>query len=223
MIPVLVCPILNRPDLLAGMLASVDEPVGRLYVVDNGSVVTDLRWPTDFHVVNPGYNMGVAASWNFAIKANIGAPWWLFVNNDVVFAPGELGALARQMEDAAPKVIALLGFAAVAINAAAIDLVGWFDEGFTPMYYEDSDWCYRAKLVDLPRQHIGGHSVHLHEQTTKSDAAIAAANQVTRQRNRARYIAKWGGPVTEERYLVPWNGANDQTSVDWLRQQTWQS
>jgi GT2 family glycosyltransferase len=32
------------------------------------------------------------------------------------------------------------------INRAAWDAVGPVDEGF-PMYYEDSEWCYRARLL----------------------------------------------------------------------------
>jgi hypothetical protein len=36
-IPVLGIPILSRPDDLTAMLASVDEPVGRLVIIDNGA------------------------------------------------------------------------------------------------------------------------------------------------------------------------------------------
>lgn len=36
-------------------------------------------------------------------------------------------------------------FAATLIPAWAIDKVGWLDEQF-PLYYEDSEWCYRARL-----------------------------------------------------------------------------
>jgi GT2 family glycosyltransferase len=37
-------------------------------------------------------------------------------------------------------------FAAALISSWAIQAVGTFDEGF-PLYYEDSEWCYRARLL----------------------------------------------------------------------------
>jgi hypothetical protein len=37
-------------------------------------------------------------------------------------------------------------FAAALIPAAALRDIGLLDEGF-PMYYEDSEWCYRARLL----------------------------------------------------------------------------
>lgn len=37
-------------------------------------------------------------------------------------------------------------FAAALIPAAAFEAVGPIDEGF-PMYYEDTEWCYRARLL----------------------------------------------------------------------------
>jgi GT2 family glycosyltransferase len=37
-------------------------------------------------------------------------------------------------------------FAATLIPAWAISAVGWLDEQF-PLYYEDSEWCYRARLL----------------------------------------------------------------------------
>ena len=37
-------------------------------------------------------------------------------------------------------------FASTLIPAWAINAVGWLDEQF-PLYYEDSEWCYRARLL----------------------------------------------------------------------------
>ena len=36
--------------------------------------------------------------------------------------------------------------AALMIKAEAIRKIGLLDEGFSPLYYEDTDWCVRAKL-----------------------------------------------------------------------------
>lgn len=227
MIPVLACPILNRPDLLTSMLTSIDEPVGRVYVIDNGDVVTDSD---GCYVVKPGANLGVAASWNLAIKANIDAPWWLFVNADVIFGPGNLAGLAQEMADPSAKVVCLLGFAAFAVNAAAIDQVGWFDENFAPMYYEDTDWCRRADLVGLPRKHIGAGMIHVDdgEQTIKSAQKYAAERDTLHRHNRQHYALKWGGMHPHEEYGTPFNLGGDprmwpQPTIERLRRQRWHS
>ena len=39
MIPAMIVPVLNRPDLLERLLASIDYPVADLLVIDNGNVV----------------------------------------------------------------------------------------------------------------------------------------------------------------------------------------
>ena len=228
MIPVLAVPILNRPDLLAAMLASVDEPVERLYVVDNGAVVDGLAWNGPCHVTRPGYNMGCAASWNLAIRANINAPWWLISSVDVLFGGGDLAAVAELMADPSPRAVCIFGFAAFALNAAAIDAVGWFDENFTPMYYEDSDWAYRAQVLGVPAVHLGGTTRHESEITVKSDPHVAAHNRETMARNRARYAAKWGRIDVLETFATPFGTGQDarhwtQPSVAWLRQQRWPS
>lgn len=223
MIPVLAVPILNRPDLLIAMLASVDEPVRRVYVIDNGDCVPE---GLASHICRPGANLGVAASWNLAIRANITAPWWLMVNADVVFAPGDLAQVAAAMEQPGPRIVTLLAFAAFAFNAEVIDAVGWFDEDFGPMYFEDSDWCRRASLLGIPAISIGGASVHAHETTISSNPDYHAANRRTEYINREHYLGKWGGLAGAETYATPWNNGGDlrtwpQPSVARLREQQW--
>src|SRR6476646_7004966 len=103
MIPVLAIPVINQPSMLAACLASIDEPVERLIVIDNsgtgalGDVAAAIR--PDALIVDPPSNLGVAASWNFAIRTTPDAPWWCLVNADVEFAPGDLARLAAWMVD----------------------------------------------------------------------------------------------------------------------------
>jgi hypothetical protein len=69
------------------MEASIDYPVGRYLVIDNGGGYDESERRPERVVCRPGGNLGVAASWNLAIKANPFAPWWMFVNADIVFGP----------------------------------------------------------------------------------------------------------------------------------------
>lgn len=121
-IPVLGIPHFNRPDLLLRCLASIDYPVEHLVIIQNGehkdmpplvSVNHALEHlPPDFKVgqsvenyVRPVKqltviqhpNAGVAGAWNEIIKL-FPAAWWLISNNDIEFAPGDLGRLAGHVE-----------------------------------------------------------------------------------------------------------------------------
>jgi GT2 family glycosyltransferase len=206
MIPVLGVPILTGPDLLIRMLASVNVPVGRTYVVDNGGVVDGSLIDADVYV--PGHNLGVAASWNNIISSNQDAPWWAIVNHDLTFSPGDLGRLTEHMETVGG--VAMLGtFSAFGIDRAAVDAVGLFDENFHPAYWEDNDFDYRCRLkgVSLIALPFGG--AHATSSTLASNPRFQDRNRHTFSKNRDYFFAKWGGGPYQETYLSPFNQGGD--------------
>lgn len=221
MIPVLGVPVLNRPDLLDAMIASIDAPVDRLLVIDNGGVVDR----DDCEVIDPGANLGVAASWNLIVKATAGAPWWALVNADVVFGPGALEALASEMATDHPRVAMLVEFGAFGLNAATIERVGWFDEGFHPIYCEDVDYRYRCRLAGVEVVDIPNESTHVNSATYRSEPRLHQANARTYPLNVAYYQDKWGGPMGHERFTTPFDRGG--SVADWtlslarIREQSW--
>lgn len=200
MIPVLGIPVLNRPDLLAECLRSIDVPVERLVVIDNSGTGelsnAALAVRPDAIVVDPPANLGVAASWNFVIQTAPAAPWWCLANADIRFATGDLERLAAAMADPAPAVRCLLRFGAFGINAACVDAVGWFDENFAPIYAEDCDYEYRLRLAGVPDIDLPSGAIHAEggSVTYRSDRRYADRNARTYPANLAYYAAKWGGP-----------------------------
>ena len=62
--------------------------------------------------------------------------------------------------------------AAVAIRRSTWDVVGRFDEGFYPAYYEDADYCYRHAAKEL--------KLHVQPQQL-SNIFSAAMNKKTNQ------------------------------------------
>jgi GT2 family glycosyltransferase len=64
---------------------------------------------------------------------------------------GETGHVGRHAtDDGQFDEVADVDFvtaAALAISRAALDEIGLLDEGFAPAYYEDVDWCYRARAA----------------------------------------------------------------------------
>lgn len=79
--------------------------------------------------------------------------------------------------------------AAMAIRRSAWETVGRFDEGFYPAYYEDADYCYRARRRGIRVAHVPrARVVHLHS----SDAwqADAVAHAAGHHAARYRFVSK---------------------------------
>ena len=169
------------------MVASVDEPVGRWVCIDNGSGADAPG------VIHLPANLGVSASWNLGIKLTIDAPWWAIVNDDIVFAPGDLAVLAAAMHEQ-PVIATLDGFSAFAINRPALEAVGWFDENFHPAYVEDCDYEYRARLARVPIIPLAGGLTH-ERSSTIADARWRKENHRTYPRQNDYFRAKWGGGI----------------------------
>jgi hypothetical protein len=213
-IPVLIAPVLNRYDLLERMLRSVDEPVERGLVIDNGLGNYPLpEWVGPEWVVHtPAFgSYGYPGSINYGIVQTPDAPWWLWVSNDVHFSGGDLGDIRAAMDDATGPLVVSFHFAAGALNQAAVERVGLFDEwSFWPLYFDDNDFAYRCHLAGVPivpysggiSEGAEGHETSL---TIHSDPELAAANSRSWALNREAYLRKWGGPPGAEQFKTPWD------------------
>jgi hypothetical protein len=229
-IPVLGVAILNRPDLLDQMLASIDVPVEQIVVVDNGGVADNIGSPgllRDIRI-NPGHNLGVAASWNLVFKSTPLAPWWCIVGSDVRFPEqgGTLQRLADEMNAATgPLFVAVGTYSCFAINAAALQLVGLFDENFIPAYYEDNDYSRRIELAGVPRINHAPALFHELSSTINSDEHLKMENSRTFFENQTYYQVKWGGNPLYEKFATPFDKGGDirdwALDFDRLRRLTW--
>ena len=223
-IPVIIVPTLYRTDLLVKLVESVDHEVGAILIIDNGgSIPPDLPGAT---VVTLPHNIGVGAAWNLAIKLTPRAPWWLISNDDIEFNPGELAEVERVMsQDPSPRIGFLLGMACFAINQAAIQEIGFFDENFHPAYFEDNDTAWRAKQAGVPIVEIEGNPKHVGSATIRGHEIYNRQNGLTFSQNMAYYVEKWGGRPDEEVYTTPFNKGGDIGSVrlqmDRLNQLAW--
>jgi GT2 family glycosyltransferase len=212
MIPVIGIPVLNRPDLLERCLDSIDAEVGTLLVIDNGGFVER----PDAVVVRPPVNLGVPASWNRIIEWYPDAAWWLISNADIAFGPGDLEQLAISVEQQPDAISCLVEFGAFAVTPSVVDRVGWFDENFHPIYYEDSDYRYRCHLEGVPIVNVANSTVHA------GSAALHAGhdgdNSRTFPSNGDYYREKWGGSKGQETHRTPF-GLPVPTSYWHLRRQ----
>lgn len=192
MIPVIGVPVLNRPDLLHRMLASINYPVANLVIVDNGHVVPQGQVVDNVqrtHIITMPSNLGVAGSWNLIIKSMPFAPWWLIVNSDAWFPEG---SLARFNSESRADALVLGGgsppWCCFAIGERVVQSVGLFDESLHPAYFEDGDLERRTVAAGIPlvQSDIPVH----HDNSSTLAAGYQAINDVTFQSNANYYRDK---------------------------------
>jgi GT2 family glycosyltransferase len=180
-VDVMVVPVLNRYDLLARLVGSIDFPVGRLVVVDNGGGLPDCFVPESEHVEafsvwRMPSNLGVGPSWNLAIKATPWADGWLLVNSDVQLPPGFLEAFMAKVEPGT-VVRTAQDWACVWIGSKVVEQVGLFSECFVPAYCEDNDYEWRCGLAAVPVVKSSLSVVHEGSSSIKADRLAFDGNQ----------------------------------------------
>lgn len=215
MIPNLIVPVLNRYDLLEEMVASIDYPVGRLLIIDNGGNAEDppaylslTRHVERATVLRLPSNLGVASSWNLGVKLLPHEPVWYFTSNDVVFEPGGLENLAKARPDQLTLSAAWPHWQTFALGEGIVRRVGLFDERLYPAYFEDNDYLARCTaagadtavtLKDIP-------ATHRNSSTLNADDRFRQRNTHTYQANGELYRAKvrdgdtsWGWDLDRRR------------------------
>ena len=232
-IPLLGVPILNGAALLERLLASVDQPIHTLAIVDNSAGEAEVqkllsRLERDGHplvqqvrVARPFGNQGVAASWNQILTSFPECPWALIVNHDVVFAPGVLAQVLAAVDSNQPQWLPLLpgssAYSAFVLTALAWDRVGLFDDSFYPAYWEDTD--YRDRLDADPEVQQLDQGPWLAAMaaanptgsaTLEADPALAEANLSSFQLNRLWYFSRrrlmgQRRGVWRRRWLASWD------------------
>ena len=154
MIPCMIVPILKGPDILRRMLDTIDYPVKKLIIIDNGDALRESAgWPVEHvqstKVIKMPANLGVAGSWNLGIKADPFAHWWLITNFDVEWPAGSLRMFAEQAGEGVLLVDSPQPYCAFALSEDAVQRVGLFDEGFHPAYFEDNDYELRCVVAGV--------------------------------------------------------------------------
>jgi len=195
-------PTLCRYDLLQRLLDLAErgtlKPSGYVIVDNGGEARARLRLPPNTELIEPGRNLGVAASWNLLLEAAGNEPI-VISNDDVALGSSDFGRIA----DAALKhpLVTALGWALFAQSPACTRAVDWYDEGFWPAYFEDQDYSYRVRLCRVPRRDIAVSATH------ERSATMAVARNISSEASALYYRAKWGGAVGAEGFTEPFGGS----------------
>ena len=203
----------RRPDLLLQAVNSLETTHHwRLFVIDNAT----LKLPS------------LAAAWNRGIEAAVawGAGRILVSNDDVLFHPCTIDHLVERavLKDygflcptdvAKEQGLDPAGLASLAppsdgvdrfeanyscfmLSPSLYDEIGPFDEGFTPAYFEDTDYNFRLGLAGLPGT-TTTYAPYFHYGGASGGPPPGSAD-----RNRRRFIEKW-------KDTVPWAEAFART------------
>lgn len=83
-----------------------------------------------------------------------------------------------------PQPRPFVTFAGVLIRKSAIDKIGYLDENFSPLYYDDVDYCLRARENGIPVISCPIELIHLESQTTRQMG-------INGEKNFNYFKAKW--------------------------------
>lgn len=195
MIHNLTVPVLNRYDLLARMIKSIDYPVRDLLIIDNGSQYEPDDYPGNEFVRNwwlltmPS-NLGVPGSWNLGIKSFPHDRVWTFASNDMWFRPGDLETLSQAHSGSLTLSQYQPHFHTFAVGEDVVDRVGLFDERFYPAYCEDNDFQRRVQFAGFPIVRVDVAPGHDNSSTLAADPRLQERNQDTFRRNVQFYRSK---------------------------------
>lgn len=205
MIPVIGVPVLNRGDLLLDLVNSIDYPVEKFAIVQNGhdadvvEAIDKVKQGINPNIKSvyisiPFRNLGVSPSWNHIITSFPEAPLIVMPSSDIKFGMDDLSKIMEAHTVRPEAFLMIEGFACFAITQTVVSKVGLFDENIYPCYYEDNDYHRRMKLAqveellmsNLQVTHQGG------SQTIMSDSFYNTANGRTFGMNSEYYTDKWG-------------------------------
>lgn len=203
--------------LLDRCLASVfaQREVGLdVYVIRNAAPAEAVcaEWEKKgVYICRPGYNVGVAGSWNFScgVAWERGHDAITILNDDIqLLDPLTLDEF-RRAASADPKRMLVMGqgWSAFCWTRTLWDALGPWDEGYWPAYWEDLDMARRLQLAGIPIVGINKFCHHEGSDTIHNGGeAVKKLHVDTFCHNEKRYFTKWGGGFGKEQFTVPWNG-----------------
>lgn len=160
-----------------------------------GSVFVLLNQDT---VVQPGWLLGLLDALHGSHSTGIVGGKALYPDGTIQHAGGHVdergegGHYGHREPDSARhdrlRPVAFVTGASLAIARATFEAVGGLDEGFAPAYYEDVDWCYRARAAGYEVVYAPGARLLHYEQS-----ALAGDSQESMyhyHRNRLRFVLK---------------------------------
>lgn len=181
-----------HPDknILLSLLAALKNV--NVIVVNNGGVV--LENSRSVQVISSGENLGYAGGANIGLKAAFekGASWVVICNQDVVMTTTGVKELVSKLKSSPAGIagpfaggldpnrmmtiipsnnVDYISGSCIAIGKKAYEKIGNFYEPYF-LYYEEVDYCMRAKKVGFPIVHLKIHGIRHTESSTLGNNSL---------------------------------------------------
>jgi GT2 family glycosyltransferase len=121
--------------------------------------------------------------------------------------PALIGTLDANEKESCPEA-PHPNFSAFMVSRACWEAVGEFDEVFFPAYFEDNDYHYRMKMMEVPAIVLPTAMFYHYGSRTQNEANGNGQPIVPGplfENNRAFYVKKWGGLPGQEKFDRPYN------------------
>jgi GT2 family glycosyltransferase len=171
----------------AGTNMGLQEATGELLVLLNQDTVVQPNWLSA--LVEPlmtDMSIGIVGAKAFYPDGTIQHA------GGYVDIRGEGEHIGRRQEDRGQfdqvRDVDFVTGASLAISQRAFRALGGLDEEFTPAYYEDVDWCYRARTAGYRVVYVPGATL-IHKEASMA-AEQGYAGMCLRHRNRMRFVLK---------------------------------
>lgn len=224
-IAIITTPFLTVEEHTNKMIASYDSFVSKKHELYKIAIINRaVGLDVDIIIANNDYveindENCLARAWNKGIKwaKKKDCDLYIISNLDVKLDPNTIDELVKEKDMLLWSPFEMregkkfnygyeesdLSFSFFAMKPECIDKVGYFDETFRPCYWEDVDYSYRMKLLNLPHKGISTCKFEHYGSSAIRDGNIDIMPRYIE--NMKYYIEKWGGSRGLEKFKTPFN------------------
>jgi GT2 family glycosyltransferase len=169
-----------------GVNAGIDAAHGDLFILLNQDCLVQPGWlDAVVQALHDHPEAGVAGCTIFNADGSL--------NHAGAFIrrPEASGAHLTDRVADAPRPVDYVTGAAMVIRRSTWDTIGRFDEGFYPAYFEESDYCYRARRAHRYLVCTGAHVTHLF---SSRNGSVIAGHTADQHRSRYRCLQAFHQP-----------------------------
>lgn len=167
-----------------GVNAGIDVAQGDVFVLVNQDAIVNPGWLAALlRTLEGNPEFGIAGCTVFKSDGTVqhaGA---------VITHPGAYGEHLVDVGDGRPRRVEYVTGAAFAIRRDTWDVVGRFDEGYYPAYYEEGDYCYRARRKGIETVYVPEARV-THLFSSREAHADLVKHWANQNRSRYRFVIK---------------------------------
>lgn len=205
-------PTLSKYDLLQEAVDSINRSSLKpnvIFIQDNGRKCPEIKSEIKTYIIESPYNLGVAASWNKL--------WDLAGDNPIIIMNDDLQVDVDSLKcliDCPHLMSCGYRYGLFKLTPSMKDLVGYFDERFWPMYWEDVDYAIR---IDRAKVTVG---VPLIGEIKHGGSKTYMDNQWMHpfvDANRDKMFRKWGMTLEDEQLMrenKQFNTNSEPTIID---------